>query len=239
MWARNKSGDAERPPMMSTLGPLPVMAATNSLQMQMSEYFWAIAWQWAMVGQPDGWTLLKHRKLSCSKQTLVVNSSFQKVVCMTLGFNGMLATPSNKSQHWEAWHLENFNLLRKWQSGIVRDGVKEGLTNLKTKAAKLANIQQHGVSCNFIESKASKAGANTSDRCLDNVWKMFDAASKELIIPGDCNQRVNKFKWRAMVNRMQKKIKVQWGAGWLTSNSRYMLTTYYSFVAINIEAPNN
>jgi hypothetical protein len=42
--------------------------------------------------------------------------------------------------------------------------------------------------CNSIESKASKAGTDTSDWCLDNVRKMFHAALKELIIPADRNQ---------------------------------------------------
>jgi hypothetical protein len=41
---------------------------------------------------------------------------------------------------------------------------------------------------------------------------MFDAASKELIIPGDHNQ-INQFKWRMMVSRIQKKVKAQQGAG--------------------------
>jgi hypothetical protein len=70
--------------------------------------------------------------------------------------------------------------------------------------------------CNYIQSKASKVGADTTDRSLDNIRKMFDAASKELMIrgAGDRNQRIDQFKWRMMVFRIQKKLKAQWqGAG--------------------------
>jgi hypothetical protein len=65
--------------------------------------------------------------------------------------------------------------------------------------------------CKFIESKASKAGADSSDQSLDNIWKMFDVASKELITPGDHNQRIDQFKWRTMVSRIQEKLKAQQG----------------------------
>jgi hypothetical protein len=43
---------------------------------------------------------------------------------------------------------------------------------------------------------------------MDNVQKMFDLASKDLIIPGENDQ----FKWRTMVGRIRKKLKVQGGA---------------------------
>jgi hypothetical protein len=36
--------------------------------------------------------------------------------------------------------------------------------------------------CNYIESKASNAGVDTSDVSSDNIRKMFKAAVKELII---------------------------------------------------------
>jgi hypothetical protein len=63
--------------------------------------------------------------------------------------------------------------------------------------------------CNYIQSRAGKAGVDTEDRSLDNVRKMFNAASKELMTAGDRNQRVDQFKWRTMVMRIRKKIKVQ------------------------------
>jgi hypothetical protein len=63
--------------------------------------------------------------------------------------------------------------------------------------------------CNYIQSRAGEAGVDTEDRSLDNVQKMFNAASKELMTAGDCNQRVGQFKWRTMVMRVRKKIKVQ------------------------------
>ena len=56
---------------------------------------------------------------------------------------------------------------------------------------------------------ASKAGADTSDRSLENVRKMFDAAPKDLIIPGGRNQRIDQLKWRTMVGRIRKRLKVQ------------------------------
>jgi hypothetical protein len=36
---------------------------------------------------------------------------------------------------------------------------------------------------------------DTSDVSSDNVWKMYDAAVKEPIIPGERNQRVDQLKW--------------------------------------------
>ncbi len=66
---------------------------------------------------------------------------------------------------------------------------------------------------NYIESKASSAGNDTSDRALGNVRKMFDLASKYLIIPGENNQQIDQFKWRTMVGRIRKKLKAQGGAG--------------------------
>jgi hypothetical protein len=63
--------------------------------------------------------------------------------------------------------------------------------------------------CNYIESKASGVGSDTTDRALDNVRKLFDLASKYLIIPGENNQQIDQFKWRTMVGRICKKLKVQ------------------------------
>jgi hypothetical protein len=67
--------------------------------------------------------------------------------------------------------------------------------------------------CNYIESKASSVGSNTTDWALDNTRKMFDLASTDLTIPGENNQRINEFKWRTMVGRIRKKVKVQGDAG--------------------------
>jgi hypothetical protein len=67
--------------------------------------------------------------------------------------------------------------------------------------------------CNYIESKASGAGSDTTDRALVNVRKMFDLAAQDLIIPGENNQRMDQFKWRTMVGRIRKKLKAQGGAG--------------------------
>jgi hypothetical protein len=61
--------------------------------------------------------------------------------------------------------------------------------------------------CNYIESKASEAGENITDMSLANVRKMFEAAMKHLIIPGEGNRRVDQLKWRTMVKRVRKKIK--------------------------------
>ena len=54
---------------------------------------------------------------------------------------------------------------------------------------------------------ASAVGVDTSDVSLENVRKMYDAAVKELIIPGKRNQRVDQLKWRTMVSRVRKKLK--------------------------------
>jgi hypothetical protein len=67
--------------------------------------------------------------------------------------------------------------------------------------------------CSYIELKAGEAGADPSDRSLSNVRRMFDAASKELVTPGDRNQRIDQFKWRTMVSRIRKKVKAQREAG--------------------------
>jgi hypothetical protein len=67
--------------------------------------------------------------------------------------------------------------------------------------------------CNYIESKASGAGFDTTDQALDSVRKMFDLASKDLIVPGENNQQIDQFKWRTMVGRIRKKLKVQGGGG--------------------------
>jgi hypothetical protein len=47
----------------------------------------------------------------------------------------------------------------------------------------------------ILESKAGDAGVDTSDLSLGNVWKMYDAAVKDLIIPGKQKQRVDQLKW--------------------------------------------
>jgi hypothetical protein len=54
----------------------------------------------------------------------------------------------------------------------------------------------------------SEAGADTSDPSLKNVRTMFDAATKDLIISGDRNQRIDQLKWRTMVGRIWKRLKV-------------------------------
>ena len=54
---------------------------------------------------------------------------------------------------------------------------------------------------------ANEAGADTSDRSFENVRVMFDAAAKELIIPGGRNERIDQLKWRTMVGRIRKKLK--------------------------------
>ena len=73
--------------------------------------------------------------------------------------------------------------------------------------------------CNYIESMASKAGEDTSDRSLENLRKIFDAAAKDLIISGDRNQRIDQLnRWRTMVGRIRKRLKVpqlEEAAGWL------------------------
>jgi hypothetical protein len=61
--------------------------------------------------------------------------------------------------------------------------------------------------CNYIESKASDAGVDTSDLSMSNVRRMFDAAVTALIIPGEHNERVDQLKWRTMVYRVRKKLK--------------------------------
>jgi hypothetical protein len=60
---------------------------------------------------------------------------------------------------------------------------------------------------NYIESMVYETGVDTADISLDNVRKMYDAAVKELIIPGKRNQRVDQLKWWMMVSRVRKKLK--------------------------------
>jgi hypothetical protein len=55
---------------------------------------------------------------------------------------------------------------------------------------------------------ASKAEANTSDRSLEIVGTMLYAAAKDIIIPGDRNQRIDQLKWRTIVSRIWKRLKV-------------------------------
>jgi hypothetical protein len=62
--------------------------------------------------------------------------------------------------------------------------------------------------CNYIESMASQAGADTSDRSLENVQKMFDAAAKYLVTRGDRNQRIDQLKWRRMAGMIQERLTV-------------------------------
>jgi hypothetical protein len=63
--------------------------------------------------------------------------------------------------------------------------------------------------CNYIEWMASKAGADASDRSLENVRKIFNAAAKYLVTPGDRNQRMDELKWRTMVGRIRKRLAVR------------------------------
>jgi hypothetical protein len=62
--------------------------------------------------------------------------------------------------------------------------------------------------CNYIKLMAGKAGADTSDWSLENVWKLLVAAAKYLVTPGDCNQRIDQLKWRTMVGRIWKRVTV-------------------------------
>ncbi len=48
----------------------------------------------------------------------------------------------------------------------------------------------------------------TTDMDVVNIRKMFEAAVTELIIPGQRNQRVDQLKWRTMVGRLRKKLKL-------------------------------
>jgi hypothetical protein len=49
----------------------------------------------------------------------------------------------------------------------------------------------------------SEAGANTSDQSLDNVRKMFDAVSKELIIPGDDSKEIKSTMEYRVIDKQQ------------------------------------
>jgi hypothetical protein len=62
--------------------------------------------------------------------------------------------------------------------------------------------------CKMVAEKRVQRGrVDTSDISLGNIQKMYEAAVKELIIPGKQNQRVDQLKWQTMVYRFRKKIK--------------------------------
>jgi hypothetical protein len=61
--------------------------------------------------------------------------------------------------------------------------------------------------CNYTKSKASDAGVETSGISPGNIRKMYEAAVKELIIPGERNQRVDQLKGQKTVYRVRGKIK--------------------------------
>ena len=61
--------------------------------------------------------------------------------------------------------------------------------------------------CTYIQSKGTDAGMDTSDISLGNIRNIYDTAVKELIIPGERNNRVDQLKWRTMVARVRKKVK--------------------------------
>jgi hypothetical protein len=64
--------------------------------------------------------------------------------------------------------------------------------------------------CNYIEAKASEAGVDTSDRSLENVRNMFEAATKELTNTGGTqSRRWDQCKWTTMVQTIRKKVKEQ------------------------------
>ncbi len=58
-----------------------------------------------------------------------------------------------------------------------------------------------------IQTFARRCSMDTTDLSSNNVRKMFKAAAKELIIPGERNQRVDQLKWQTMVSRVRKKLK--------------------------------
>jgi hypothetical protein len=114
---------------------------------------------------------------------------------MTVGSNGMLGTPSERQilplrklgprefsfinnipkMAAEKWSQRGKHINRWWPSRKICLDMK--------------------FMCNYIESMADEAGVDTADVSLDNVQKMYDAAVKELIIPGERNQRVDQLKW--------------------------------------------
>jgi hypothetical protein len=62
--------------------------------------------------------------------------------------------------------------------------------------------------CTYIEAKASEAGLDTSDRCLNNIQRMFEAAGND-VGSGSVNPRKGQLKWRTLVPKIRKRLKAE------------------------------
>ena len=57
--------------------------------------------------------------------------------------------------------------------------------------------------CKYIEKKAVEAGLYTSDRRLENILRMFEAAGEDIGL-GSFNPRKGQLKWRTLVGKIRK-----------------------------------
>jgi hypothetical protein len=65
--------------------------------------------------------------------------------------------------------------------------------------------------CLYIEEKASEAGLDCSDRKLENVRAMFEAAGKD-VCAGAVNPRKGQLKWRTIVSKIRTRLKAERGS---------------------------
>jgi hypothetical protein len=65
--------------------------------------------------------------------------------------------------------------------------------------------------CLYIEEKASEAGLDRSDRKLENVRAMFEAAGKD-VCAGAVNPRKGQLKWRTIVSKIRTRLKAERGS---------------------------
>jgi hypothetical protein len=61
--------------------------------------------------------------------------------------------------------------------------------------------------CMNIEAKTPEAGLDPSDRRLENVRSMFEAAGKD-VSSGSVNPRKGQLKWRTLICKIRKRLKV-------------------------------
>ncbi len=120
--------------------------------------------------------------------------SFQMVAFITVGSNGMLGTPLGKYHHYESSVLGNSALSTIYPTRLQRNGRKEGNTSTNG-----GQVRKYSWTCSFYAIILNQRQAKQE--------LSLEAAVKELIIPGERNQRVDQLKWRTMVSRVRKKVK--------------------------------
>jgi hypothetical protein len=98
-----------------------------------------------------------------------------------------------------------FNFLnQKEKTDQEKRGLRETFKNKRRPSRKIYSDMKF--ICKYIETKASEASLDTSDRNLSNVRRMFEAAGLKTIAT---NRRGDQLGWGTLIKKLRHKLKNQ------------------------------